>query len=604
MADEGRIPLRDTVLGGFALGLWSGPVADADAVQRALDWEAGVAAGRAFPSVGLVATAVAGGAASARATLAALAVSPGLPLRARIRLSGGGPGPAALDPRRDPPEEPADRDALTRLPALAGRLVFSEEADPLDDLAALAAECDYVGFVGPGRWLQPRGGFALLDFLARERPEVVSGGCVRFDPASGRRTGIERVPSSPWFGALGGNVFGSCPLVRSDAWGPCVEILRNAGADWWDSGRGPWSVGAAAMAVAGVPPRRLRLHVWGGFHSAAGDGPEPESERFRGFLEGLAHRLGAGTVRIRVGEGGGGLRVRPVPRGDAPVGVIVPFRDEARTTIGTLESLAAQSVADRTHLVLVDNGSSPEASAKVGGRARALFDPTRVTVLREEGPFNFARLNNRGESALPPECEALVFANNDIEFTDEADLGRLLSCLFWKEVGLAGGRLVFPDGEIQAAGFRMGPAGPQAVRSPEENALRFREVDGVGFALAVCRRAVFRAVGGLDEERCPNGFGDALFCHRAGRAGWRILCLPDVVVRHHESKSRGRRPEEAEFADLCDEGLPTALYFEDFSVRSGVRDEVLTRSAAPSLGKRIYRSCRAFLREWSGKGGA
>ncbi len=603
MVDDARISLRDTVLGDFALTLWGGPVAGADALARALDWERGVAGERGFPSVGLVVAAAPGGEAAVRATLAALVVSDCLPLRVRVRIAGGRPGPSAFDPRRHPPEEPADRETLFRLPGLAGRVVFSEEDDPLDDLDALAAECDYVGLVGPGCWLQPRGGFALLNFLAREAPEIATAGCVRFDPVSGSRTGIGRVPASPWFGALGANVFGPCPLVRSTVWGRCGEILREAGADWWSSGSGPWSVGAAAMAAAGVSPQRLRLHVWGAFGSGAAGGVEPESARFRAFLEGLAGRFGAGPVEIRAGEEGAGLRVCPGGGPEVPVGVIVPFRDESRMTLATLESLAAQSVAARVHLVLVDNGSAAEASAEVGERARVLFGRTGVTLLREDAPFNFARLNNRGEGALPPECEALVFANNDIEFTDGNDLARLLSCLFWKGVGLAGGRLVFPDGEIQAAGFRMGPAGPQAVRTAAENAFRFREADGVGFALAVCRRTAFRDAGGLDEDRCPNGFGDALFCHRVRRAGWRILCLPDVVVRHHESKSRGMRPEEAEFADLCDEGVPTALYFEDFSARVGVRDEILTRSA-PTFGKRIFRSCRAFLREWRGKGRA
>ena len=173
---------------------------------------------------------------------------------------------------------------------------------------------------------------------------------------------------------------------------------------------------------------------------------------------------------------------------------------------------------------------------------------------------------------------------------------RLAAYARWPEVGVVGGRLVYPDGGIQSAGLRFGPAGPEAIRDLSGAGGALREVDGVSFACAVARREAFEAVGGLDETRCPNGFGDALFCHRLGRRGWRALCDPAAVVRHHESRSRRARPEEFEYLEMYREGLAAPLHAEDLASRAAVEDGRI-RPARPGFGKRIYRAFRDARRQ-------
>ncbi|MGE9291736.1 MAG: glycosyltransferase, partial [Puniceicoccales bacterium] len=253
--------------------------------------------------------------------------------------------------------------------------------------------------------------------------------------------------------------------------------------------------------------------------------------------------------------------------------------------------------AKRVRLVAVDNGSAPEVAGRLRKLAADLFGEDRLTWLSVDAPFNFATLNNRGVAA----CDEphVLFLNNDVEFLSREDLAHLQGFLEWPEVGMVGGALYYPDGQLQASGIRFGPAGPEVVRDPEGGALIFREVEALTFACALARREAFVAAGMLDEVICPNGFGDALLGYRMNEAGWRILCDPAVSIRHHESKSRGSRPEELERMELDREGLPIYLYGTEFA-RPGQESVHRFGRSRPTWGKRIYRAVKAFRRELCG----
>lgn len=288
----------------------------------------------------------------------------------------------------------------------------------------------------------------------------------------------------------------------------------------------------------------------------------------------------------------------PVPEASsAEVAAVIPFRDQEELTAATFRSLANQSLAARVRLVAVDNGSSQEIAGRLKSLAESLFGKARVTWLSVDAPFNFALLNNRGVAA----CQEphLLFLNNDVEFIGQNDLAHLQGFLEWPEVGMVGGSLYYPDGQLQASGIRFSSAGPEVVRNPDAGALVFREVDALTFACAFARRDAFEQVGGLDEEVCPNGFGDALLGYRMKEAGWRILVDPAVSIRHHESKSRGSRPEEIERNELAGEGIPFFLHGVEFLREGQPMIQRFGRSRA-TLGKRIYRAFKAFRKELRG----
>src|SRR5205823_2827120 len=86
---------------------------------------------------------------------------------------------------------------------------------------------------------------------------------------------------------------------------------------------------------------------------------------------------------------------------------------------------------------------------------------TSVTVVQDEGEFNFSRLINRG--AKLARGEILAFLNNDIEAKERNWLREMVSNAVRAEVGAVGARLWFPDGRLQHGGVVLGLNGVRAT---------------------------------------------------------------------------------------------------------------------------------------------
>jgi len=166
-------------------------------------------------------------------------------------------------------------------------------------------------------------------------------------------------------------------------------------------------------------------------------------------------------------------------------------------------------------------------------------------VHRVPGKFNFSTINNLGASRA--NGDVLLFLNNDVQVLERGWLGAMLEQAQRGEVGAVGAKLLYPDGRIQHAGVVVGLGGVAGhahrfARADDPGYLgRLRHVHEVSAVTAAClviRRAVFDAVGGLDEE-LTVAFNDVDFCLRVREAGYRNLWTPFAELVHHESASRG-----------------------------------------------------------------
>jgi len=157
----------------------------------------------------------------------------------------------------------------------------------------------------------------------------------------------------------------------------------------------------------------------------------------------------------------------------------------------------------------------------------------------------------------------ILFLNNDVEIQDTHALDELRGWCALEDVGVVGGALSYPNGRLQHAGINFLSVRPANMTQPEHFVSCVREVNGVTFAMAMVKRDLYEKLGGLDEFRCPNGFGDALFCHEAGKLGYRVMYTPFATAIHHESLSRGRKPEELELIEMVESGLPIFDLFAD-----------------------------------------
>ena len=278
-----------------------------------------------------------------------------------------------------------------------------------------------------------------------------------------------------------------------------------------------------------------------------------------------AERIGLSLEDVELYKAGKHSSVRPVLRDtEADIQVVIPFKDQAEFTVKCVKSIATQSVKDSLEVTLVDNGSSDETLEAV--RAAAEQTGLNYKLITVKSYFNFAKLNNAG--ANTSSAPLILLLNNDVEFNEPDTIKELRRWCMLSDVGVVGGKLYYEDGDVQCASMNFSTRRPVNLQEEEFFTDVVRESNGVTFAMVMMKRSLFSELKGLDEFDCPNGFGDALFCHRVWELGQRVLYTPFASAIHYESKSRKRVPEELEFYEMESHGLPIPDLFADFGATS------------------------------------
>lgn len=245
-----------------------------------------------------------------------------------------------------------------------------------------------------------------------------------------------------------------------------------------------------------------------------------------------AEVLAPGRIRVRW------ALPRPAPR----VSLIIPTRDRADLLRTCVRSLRERTDYPDIELLVVDNQSTePDALATLA----ELDGMPGVRVLRHDAPFNYSAINNA--AARQARGEVLGLINNDVEAISPGWLEEMVTQAVRPGVGAVGALLLYPDDRIQHAGVILGLngvaghayAGQPRTAAGQAGRLRLaQELSAVTAACLVVRKAVFDAVGGLDE-RLAVAFNDIDLCLRIRAAGYRNVWTPHAVLYHHESASRG-----------------------------------------------------------------
>jgi GT2 family glycosyltransferase len=112
-----------------------------------------------------------------------------------------------------------------------------------------------------------------------------------------------------------------------------------------------------------------------------------------------------------------------------------------------------------------------------------------------------------------------------------------------------GARLYFSDGRVQHAGDAIGPGGCAnhlygVIEADDpgymNRAVLPQELSAVTAACLLTYRALYRELGGLDEQNLAVAFNDVDFCLRVREAGYRVVYTPYAELYHYESVSRGK----------------------------------------------------------------
>lgn len=245
--------------------------------------------------------------------------------------------------------------------------------------------------------------------------------------------------------------------------------------------------------------------------------------------------------------------IYPTANPPPKITVIVPSRDQVALLSKCVDGLTRRTNYRNWELLIVDNASrAPETRDYL----KSLGDEARIRIIRDDGDFNYARLNNR--AASESDAPLLLFLNDDVEPLHEGWLDEMVRHCLRPGIGGVGAKLVYPDDTVQHAGVIIGAGGVAghfekhlAAGNPgyHRRAALAQNFQALTAACLLLRRSVFEQVGGFDAEHLKVNFNDVDLCLRIRRAGHRLVWTPYARLRHHESATRGKTFSPAQAAE-------------------------------------------------------
>ncbi len=221
--------------------------------------------------------------------------------------------------------------------------------------------------------------------------------------------------------------------------------------------------------------------------------------------------------------------------GDPEVSIVIPVFNKWAYTAACLRSLAETECSAGFEVIVVDDQSSDETPARLG-------QVSGLVYLRNEKNLGFVGSCNRGAAAA--RGRYIVMLNNDTQVLDGWLDALLDTFTRYPDTGMAGARLVYPDGTLQEAGgliFNDGSGwnygkGDDAGR-PEYQYIR--EVDYCSGACIMLETRLFRELEGFDTHYAPAYYEDTDLAFRVRRKGLKVRLQPAATIVHHEGVTSG-----------------------------------------------------------------
>jgi len=255
------------------------------------------------------------------------------------------------------------------------------------------------------------------------------------------------------------------------------------------------------------------------------------------------YRLGV-AHQIRQGHLPGFNRIQYLAPQKPLVSIIVPTRDQAPMLQRCLESIIERTAYPHYELLVVDNASEA-ADAVAYLRGLQSLGSEQIRVLPYPHPFNYAAINNF--AAGHARGDYLLLLNNDTAVLHDDWLDTLVSLAQRPEVGLVGPKLLYPDGTVQHAGVVLGLRGPAdhpflgQDREAPGYMHRLQVEQNYSALTAACLMipaALYRELGGMDEESFKVSYNDVDLCLRVREAGYLAVWTPHACLLHEGSVSQ------------------------------------------------------------------
>ncbi len=225
-----------------------------------------------------------------------------------------------------------------------------------------------------------------------------------------------------------------------------------------------------------------------------------------------------------------------LPRPTRPMAsIVVPVHGQLHFTLACLRALSDCADAAAFEVIVVDDAST-DASPRVL--------PSIPGLRYHRNPQNLGFIGACNAGAELATGEFVVFLNNDTT-VQPGWLDALLETFHrYPDTGLAGSKLVYPDGLLQEAGgivFADGTGWNYGrFEDPAHPRYGFvREVDYCSGAALAIRRELFLQLGGFDSHYAPAYYEDTDLAMRVRAHGLKVRYQPASVVVHHEGVTSG-----------------------------------------------------------------
>ena len=230
------------------------------------------------------------------------------------------------------------------------------------------------------------------------------------------------------------------------------------------------------------------------------------------------------------------------------VSIIIPTRNGLSDLRQCLDSLNRTNYPNIEILIIDNQSDDPETLTYLSEIQRR----PHLRVVSYPHPFDYAAMHNW---AVPQSRgEYICLLNNDTEVIADQWLTEMLAQGQRKGVGAVGAKLLYPDETIQHGGVVLGLGGiaGHAHKSCSSEspgyfgrAALVQSFSAVTAACLLIRKDLWDRIGGM-AQALTVAFNDVDLCLRLREAGLRNVWLPQTLLHHHESKSRGSdmRPDK------------------------------------------------------------